>query len=81
MRMKVQKVLQILLAKFEELQEMRRIQMEMYSMSPRSFNSINKKLFFLRDLCQQFLYKLKDLFESNIDTLDYIFKLECPQFN
>ena len=47
MKLKIQKVLQILLAKFEELQEIRRLQMGMYSMSPRSFNSINKKIGFI----------------------------------
>lgn len=47
MKLKISKVIQILLAKFEELQELRRLQMGIYSMSPRSFNGINKKLAFL----------------------------------
>lgn len=58
MKLKIQKVIQILLAKFEELQEIRRLQMGMYTMSPRSFNAINKKIGFIQNLCRGFMHRL-----------------------
>ena len=64
------KAIQLLLAKFEELQEIRRLKMSIYSMSPRSFYGLNKKLTFVQDICRKFMYRLKHLCEQNIDLLD-----------
>lgn len=55
--------------------------MGIYSMSPRSFYAINKKLTFVQDICRKFMYRLKDLCEQNIDILDQIFLIEAPGFN
>lgn len=55
--------------------------MSIYSMSPRSFYGLNRKLTFVQDICRKFMYKLKDLCEQNIDLLDQMFLLESPNFN
>ena len=46
-KFKMLKAIQLLLAKYEELQEIRRLKMSIYSMSPRSFYGLNKKLTFV----------------------------------
>jgi hypothetical protein len=51
----MQKIIQILLAKFEELQEMRKIKMGLHSMSPRSFAGISQNMKFLKEICRTFL--------------------------
>ena len=44
-----------MLAKLEELQEMRNIKMGLHSMSPRSFAGISKKMEFLKEIGKNFL--------------------------
>ena len=55
-KFKLQKAIQLLLAKYEELQEIRRLKMGIYSMSPRSFYGINKKLTFVQEICRNYMY-------------------------
>lgn len=45
----------MLLAKFEELQEIRDIQMGLHSMSPRAFEAICDKMKFLMEICRSIL--------------------------
>lgn len=80
-KLKILKIIYLLTAKFDEIEELRTLQMTIGNMSPRSFYAANKKIKILQKLGNQYVSMLIKMHEEAIDIIDNVSRVSSRSFN